>query len=79
MIVAGIDGTDGSTLQASLRRPNGSFKAPKAGEGDPQRPVSTALRLPSRSDEGLELLLDLEGAGIALLRNLADAPWRGSA
>lgn len=28
VIVAGVDGTSGNTLQASLRRPNGGFKAP---------------------------------------------------
>ena len=124
VLVAGVDGADGNTLQASLRRANGTFRKPKVrklvqfattgiaiddldrdgkrdavltgccgvaftgtllGKGDGRftdeafSPVEIAGSRPDLrdldGDERPDLLLSLQDrAGIALLRNLADAP-----
>ncbi len=124
VLVAGVEGADGNTLQASLRRANGTFRKPKVrklvqfattgiaiddldrdgkrdavltgccgvaftgtllGKGDGRftdeafSPVEIAGSRPDLrdldGDERPDLLLSLQDrAGIALLRNLADAP-----
>ncbi|MBY0274939.1 VCBS repeat-containing protein [Candidatus Binatia bacterium] len=124
VVVAGVDGTSGNTLQVSLRRPNGAFKEPLVRslvqfattgiaiadlDGDGSRdavlsgccgvaftstllgkgngkfteeafsPLEIAGSRPDLvdldGDQRPELLLSLQDrAGIALLRNLQDAP-----